>query len=142
MKKDPPGWSDKVVDQLISKDEADIYVKAGLKEVEVNGKACLIRADIDLDQKDDKNRTNKVRMAHGLAPLDANGNSIELHHIGQKNDAGLAELTNAEHHKMGNDTVLHDKTITSEIDRPSFDGERKEHWKDRSQMHGKGDRTS
>ena len=49
LKKDPPGWSDKVVDQLISKDEADIYVKAGLKEVEVNDKTCLIRSDIDWD---------------------------------------------------------------------------------------------
>ena len=47
LKKDPPGWSDEIVDQLISMDEANIYLNADLKEVEVNGKACLIRKDIE-----------------------------------------------------------------------------------------------
>ena len=83
-----------------------------------------------------------MRVAHGLAPLDADGNSIELHHVGQKSDAGLAELTNAEHHKMGNDTVLHNKKKKSEIDRPEFNGEREDHWKSRSKALGKGPETS
>ena len=138
LKKDPPGWSDEIVDQLISMDEANIYLNADLKEVEVNGKACLIRKDIDLDcVVDDRGRTNRQRMAKGLAPLDANGDSVELHHIGQKSDAGLAELTNDEHHKGGNDTVLHDKCKESEIDRKEFGSERKEHWTSRSKKNGK-----
>lgn len=132
FKKDPPGWSDKIVDQLISKDEADIYAKAGLKEVEINGKACLIRTDINLDQKDSKGRTNRERMSKGLAPKDANGKSIELHHIGQKSNAGLAELTNDEHHRRGNDVVLHNKSKVSEIDRKEFNEDRKTHWISRS----------
>ena len=137
LKKDPPGWSDEIVDQLISMDEANIYLNADLKEVEVNGKACLIRKDIDLDcVVDDRGRTNRQRMAKGLAPLDANGDSVELHHIGQKSDAGLAELTNDEHHKGGNDTVLHDKKKKSEIDRKEFDTERSDHWKSRYKKDG------
>lgn len=134
LKKDPPGWSDKIVDQLISKDEADIYLNAGLKESEINGKACLIRTDINLDQKDSKGRTNRERMAKGLAPKDVNGKSIELHHIGQKSDAGLAELTNEEHHRGGNDVVLHDKSKVSEIDRKEFNVERKSHWISQSRL--------
>lgn len=137
LKKDPPGWSDEIVDQLISMDEANIYLNADLKEVEVNGKACLIRKDIDLNQKDKFGKTNRERMEKGYAPLDANGKSVELHHIGQKSDAGLAELTNEEHHKGGNDTVLHDKRKESEIDRKEFGSERSDHWKSRSKQDNK-----
>lgn len=114
-------------------DEANIYLGANLKEVQINGKACLIRTDLSLDEVvDDRGRTNRERMSKGLAPLDANGDSVELHHIGQKSNAGLAELTNAEHHNGGNDTVLHDKKKVSEIDRKEFDGERKKHWETRA----------
>ena len=133
LKKYPPAWSDEIVDQLISMDEANMYLGANLKEVQINGKACLIRTDLSLDEVvDDRGRTNRERMSKGLAPLDANGDSVELHHIGQKSNAGLAELTNAEHHKGGNDTVLHDKKKVSEIDRKEFDGERKKHWETRA----------
>ncbi len=30
-------------------EEAEIYIKAGLKEVAINGKSCLVRQDIDLE---------------------------------------------------------------------------------------------
>ena len=131
LKKYPPAWSDKIVDQLISMDEANIYIDANLKEVQINDKACLIRTDLDMEQKDAKGRTNRQRMAKGLSPLDKNGKCIELHHIGQKSDAGLAELTHSEHHSNGNDTVLHNKGKKSEINRKEFGKERKGHWKTR-----------
>lgn len=51
--------------------------------------------------------------------------------IGQKPDSPLAELTMEEHRGAGNDTILHDKTKETEIDRNEFGKERREHWKDR-----------
>lgn len=55
-----------------------------------------------------------------------------MHHIGQKPDSPLAELTTEEHRGAGNDTILHDKQKESEIDRNEFAKERKEHWKNRA----------
>ena len=77
-------------------------------------------------------------MADGYEPFDANGRSVELHHIGQKRDAGLAELTLDEHHRNGNDTVLHNKQKKSEIDRKEFNSERDTHWVTRA---GQSDKT-
>ena len=109
-----------------------MYKKAGLEEREINGKPCLIRDDLDLEQKDEFGRTNKERMENGLAPLDKNGKPIELHHIGQKSDSPLAELTQEEHRGKGNDGILHDKNKDTEIDRIAFREEKEEHWKTRA----------
>ena len=48
--KELTGWSDEILDAIGSMEEAEIYMKAGLKEVEINGKKCLIREDIDWNQ--------------------------------------------------------------------------------------------
>lgn len=126
--KDDSGWSSSIVDSIHSIEEYTIYQEANLEEVQIDDKPCLIKQDINNDQVDEKGRTNLGRMEKGLAPLDKDCNTIELHHIGQKSDSPLAELTMQEHRGIGNDTVLHDKTKISEIDRPSFGGERREHW--------------
>lgn len=125
------GWSDEIIDAIGSWEEAEIYMKAGLKEVEINGKKCLIRGDIDLDQEDEDGITNRERMERGRPPITKDGEEVELHHIGQKPDSPLAELTTEQHRGVGNDTILHDKTKESEIDRNKFGSERREHWKDR-----------
>jgi hypothetical protein len=132
IKQEHPDWSDEVIDAIESWDEYEIYHKAGLKYAKINGKPCLIRTDIDMEQKDELGRTNKERMEQGIPPLDKNGKPIELHHIGQKADSPLAELTQEEHRGKGNDGILHDKTKTSEIDRDAFSKERNEHWEERS----------
>ena len=126
------GWSDEIIDAIGSPEEAEIYKKAKLVEAEVNGQKCLIKNDIDMDQKDEFGRTNKERMEEGKAPLDKDGKPIELHHIGQKSDAPLAELKWEEHRGKGNDAILHDKSKDSEIDREVFATQRAEHWKSRS----------
>ena len=36
-----------------------------------------------------------------------------------------------QHRGTGNDTILHDKSKESEIDRNEFGKERRDHWKDR-----------
>lgn len=126
------GWSDEIINNIGSMEEAEIYMKAGLKEVEINGKKCLIRQDIDMNQTDEDGISNKERMKRGLPPITKNGERVELHHIGQKKDSPLAELTMEQHRGTGNDTILHNKTKESEIDRTEFGKERKEHWKDRA----------
>ncbi|GHU30215.1 hypothetical protein FACS1894172_03000 [Spirochaetia bacterium] len=127
-----PDWPPEIIDAIGSWKEYEIYDKAGLDYAEINGKPCLIRPDIDMNQKDEYGRTNKERMEQGLAPLDKNGNSIELHHIGQKPDSPLAELTQKEHRGRGNDTILHDKTKPTEIDRGEFQKEKENHWETRA----------
>lgn len=126
------GWSNETVDMMKSKQEAEIYMKANLKEAEIDGKKCLIRSDIEMDFKDEFGRTNKERMENGMSPLTNSGEKVELHHIGQKPDSPLAELTTQEHRGKGNDTVLHDKQKVSEINRNIFNGEKEHYWKSRT----------
>ena len=128
------GVPEEVLDAIGSEAEAKIYEEANLEPAEVNGKDALIRTDIDYDQKDAMGTTNLDRMKSGRAPLDANGKPIELHHIGQKQDSPLAELTSAEHRGNGNDNVLHNKQKESEINREDFDKERKDYWKARAEQ--------
>ena len=125
-------YSKEINDAANSEQEIDIYKEASLVEQEVNDKPALVRTDIDPNQVDDFGRTNAERMEKGLAPLDKTGKPIELHHIGQKENSPLAELTQEEHHCNGNDSILHDKTKESEIDRNKFSTERKEHWQARA----------
>ena len=128
---DETGWSDKIVDAINSLEEAGVYEQADLQETKIGDKVCLIRKDIDMDQRDEFGRTNKERMENGQPPLTSNGETVELHHIGQKQDSPLAELTTQEHHGKGNDTVLHDKQKDSEINRSEFAKEREKHWENR-----------
>lgn len=131
--KEETGWSDEVVNSMRSPEEAAIYKNANLKEAEIDGRPCLIREDIPMDQKDEFGRTNRQRMENGNAPLTASGETVELHHIGQRQDSPLAELTTQEHRGKGNDAVMHDKNVQSEIDRSAFATERKHHWESRAE---------
>ena len=131
--KEETGWSDEIIDAIGSMEEYQIYKDAGLIEAEIDGRKCLINPNIDMDQKDAFGRTNKERMEQGLAPLDKNGNPIELHHIGQKNDSPLAELTQEQHRSKENYSILHDTKKDSEIDRKVFANERENHWKSRAE---------
>lgn len=130
------GWSDEVIGYIASDAEAEIYQKAGLVEVEINGKKALVRNDMDFEQKDEFGLSNKERMESGHSPINKNGEVIVLHHIGQKPDSPLAELTKSEHMGNGNDTILHDKSKSSEVHNSENEGtwrkERNEHWKSRA----------
>jgi len=129
--KDETGWSDEIINAIGSMKEYEIYKNAGLQEAEINGGKCLIRSDIDWEQKDSMGRTNKERAETGLSPINKDGDTIELHHIGQKSDSPLAELTPDEHRGKENYSVLHDTKKESEIDRVAFNSERSDHWKTR-----------
>lgn len=133
IEKNSPYSSD-INDNIKTEKELEVYKNANLKEGEVNGKKNLERTDIDYDQKDDDGRTNLDRMHDGKAPLDKDGNPIELHHIGQKSDSPLAELKKDEHRGKENNTVLHDLNKESEIDRDKFNKERSDYWKARAEQ--------
>lgn len=126
------GYPDTILDAIGSDAEGKIYETADLKADTVNGKDVLIRTDIDYDRIDALGQTNLERMRQGRAPLDNNGNPIELHHVGQFQHSPLAELTGAEHRGNGNDNILHNKTKESEIDRGNFAEERAAYWKARA----------
>lgn len=134
--KEETGWSDEIIDAIGSMEEYGIYKEAGLQEAEIDGKKCLIRSDIDWNQKDAMGRTNTERAEQGLSPINKDGKVIELHHIGQHADSPLAELTPEEHRGKGNDSILHNKTKESEIDRQVFAGERNAHWEARANEGG------
>lgn len=129
------GYGEKIIDNIGSEEEATIYQEAGLRCAEVNGKEALVNDDIDLEQKDVFGKTNLERMDAGKPPLDKNGRPLELHHIGQKADSPLAELTHGQHMEGGNNKVLHDTAKESEIDRSAFAKEREAHWKARAETH-------
>lgn len=129
-------YSQEINDCIGSIEELNVYMEAGLTEIEIDGKKYLLRNDIDFDQKDSMGRTNRERIDQGLSPINKDGKGIELHHIGQNSESPLAELTQQEHRGKGNDTILHDKTKESEIDRVKFTSERNNYWEARIKAEG------
>ena len=138
--KEETGWSDEIIENIKNMKQYEILKNAGLIEVEINGRKCLIKENIDLDYTDEDGVSNRERMARGLAPLDSKtGKPIELHHLGQKADSPLVELTEEEHRTgeyedgKKNQSLWHDNTIDSEVhgEGNNWDQERKAHWKAR-----------
>nr|WP_280531546.1 HNH/ENDO VII family nuclease [Aeromonas veronii] len=81
---------------------------------------------------DARGRTNIQRMEKGLAPLDSNGDSINLHHMLQRQDGPLAEVTQSFH--TDNRRVIHinSNETPSGIDRDVFNKWRSDYWKQRA----------
>lgn len=138
--KEETGWSDAIIDNIANMKQYEVLKNAGLKEVEINGRKCLIKENIDLDYADEDGITNRERMARGLAPLDSKtGKPIELHHLGQKADSPLVELTEEEHRTgeyedgKKNQSLWHDSAKETEVhgEGNNWDQERKAHWKER-----------
>lgn len=151
--KEETGWSDEIIDNIQNMKQYEILKNANLVEVEINGRKCLIRTDVDLDKewntgKFDENgqpiyETNRERMEDGKPPLDEKGKPIQLHHLGQKSDSPLVELTEEEHrtgeYENGkkNQSLWHDNTKETEV-HGEFEGrwiqERRSHWESRYEM--------
>jgi hypothetical protein len=130
-------WSNDIMNAIRSSDEARIYRDARLVEANIGGRNALVRTDINWFQVDERGRTNLERISRDnpLSPIAPNGQTVELHHIGQRRDSPLAELTTSEHRGSCNDTVLHDKSITSDAHAPdtNWDAERREYWEKRAE---------
>lgn len=140
--KEETGLSDEIIENIQNMKQYEILKNAGLVEVEINGRKCLIKENIDLDYKDEDGISNGDRIARGLAPLDSKtGKPIELHHLGQKPDSPLVELTEEEHRTgeyedgKKNQSLWHDNTIESEVhgEDSNWDQIRKAHWKIRAE---------
>ena len=144
------GWSDAILDNIASREEAEIYIKAGLREARIGGRPALIRDDIDWSDYSIRRNTwlkeyladydkaseynNADLIGEGYPPRDKGGNPYELHHIGQHPDSPLAELTVFEHRENeGNYAILHAAGKDSEIDRSQFEQEKTEYWQARYQ---------
>ena len=78
-----------------------------------------------------------------MAPLDSKtGKPIDLHHLGQKADSPLVELTEEEHRTgeyedgKKNQSLWHDNAKETEVhgEGNSWDQERKAHWKARAEQ--------
>lgn len=141
--KEETGWSDEIIDNIKNMKQYEILKNAGLVEVEINGRKCLIKENIDLDYTDEDGVSNRDRIARGLAPLDSKtGKPIELHHLGQKADSPLVELTEEEHRTgeyedgKKNQSLWHDNTKETEVhgEGNTWNQERKEHWKSREEQ--------
>lgn len=110
--------------------EYQVYRNANLESKKVNGQWAFVR-DIDWDFLDEEGRTNAQRVQEGLSPLDPEGESYELHHIGQRTDSPLAILTSREHEE--NFAALHANTGETEGEQPSqgsdWTQQRRNFWK-------------
>ena len=143
--KERTGWSDDIVRLLNSREEAEVYIGAGLVERRLRGRAALVRPDLgwsafhcrqewlkqrfaDWDKGQDYNNGDLI--GEGWPPRDSNGDPYELHHIGQRQDSPFAELTWQEHMGGGNNVILHPNR-ESAIDRQQFDDEKSRYWQDR-----------
>ena len=122
------GYPVSIIKQFHSMDEYKIYKDAGLSAKIINNELALVR-DIDLNYKyPGETMNNLERMKQGLAPYDPKtGKLFQLHNIGQKSDATLAILNEAEH--QGNSAILNFVDKASEIDRDAFAPIRKKFWK-------------
>ena len=141
------GWSLLIFNSIDSRQEAEIYRRAGLKEARIGGRPALIRQDIDWSDYSIRRNTwlrNKLAdydrwaeynnadlIGEGFPPRDRNGDPYELHHIGQRQDSPFAELTWAEHMGDGNNVILHRMGKESEIDREAFEAEKSAYWQAR-----------
>lgn len=126
-------WSSKTIKGIKNMDEYNVYKRAGLKEVTINGDKALVKNNYYLKYKSSykgKILTNAERMEKGLSPIEPKtGKAFELHHMGQKNKGEFVALTRAEHRGKGVDSILHNKNVISEIDQEVYPSERRAFWK-------------
>ena len=141
-------WPDSIIYALMSKEEAEIYIKAGLQQSIVGKRIALINPHINwsayncrkewlknklTDWEKWKDYNNADLIGEGYPPRDENGDPYELHHIGQRQDSPYAELSWKDHMGDGNNKILHPKR-ESEIDRQLFDKEKAQYWMNRFKL--------
>ncbi len=78
-------------------------------------------------------------MKMGNAPTGPDGNPINLHHLIQTNEGGIAEMTQAFHQKYTKIMHIDDNSIPSVINRQEFYTWKKQYWKNRAKELASGD---
>jgi hypothetical protein len=98
----------------------------------VNGRKVVKRSDLFSSRTVDAlGRSSLERMRRGLAPIGKVGFPMELHHMQQKSEGAILELTRTIHHDHSGQ--LHRYTRKSEIDRIDFGLRKKDYWKTRAE---------
>ncbi|MDG3137309.1 HNH/ENDO VII family nuclease [Streptococcus suis] len=108
-------------------------------EVEFNGNKVYQRDDlIDpnlVSSWKEKGKTvtgtNTQRMASGRAPIGPDGKPINLHHVTQKQDGTIAEVTQSFHNQNYSTIHINTGQLPSGINRSDFDKWRSSYWKNR-----------
>ena len=140
------GWSREIIQAITTKEEAEVYRKAGLYEGRVNGHPVLLNPIVDSqlyadncsstwygeDHPSYRGWTNLDLLGEGYPPHDEVGDTFELHHLGQQPNSPLAELTWRQHMGGNNAKTLHRYGNESEIDRPEFNAIRSSYWLNRN----------
>ena len=140
------GWSREIIQAITTKEEAEVYRKAGLYEGRVNGHPVLLNPIVDSQLYADncsstwygeehpsyRGWTNLDLLGEGCPPHDEVGDTFELHQIGQQPNSPLAELTWRQHMGGNNAKTLHRYGNESEIDRPEFNAIRSSYWLNRN----------
>ncbi len=87
---------------------------------------------IDSALVDSRGRTNLERMQRDLAPIGPDSQSINLHHMTQRQSGAIAEVTATMHQQ--NSAVLHinPSSVGSGIDRTTFNAWRRDYWRNRA----------
>ncbi|WP_423832157.1 HNH/ENDO VII family nuclease [Streptococcus equinus] len=137
-------WPLDIIKNLKSKEEYNLYKKAGLTFEKIDGQTALV-TDIDLKYKSKlagKTVTNFERMKKGYAPIDPKSKTpYELHHVGQRENSPLAILTQAQHRLGENNKILHDSKISKgvhkEISNADWAKQKKAFWKAFSKKYNK-----
>ena len=100
------------------------------KKAKYDGSTIYQRDDlIDINLIDKRGRTNLQRMKKGIAPLDKDGNSINLHHLIQMNEGTLAEVSASLHSSKTGILHINGNKIQSGINRKEFANYTKRYWR-------------
>lgn len=98
-----------------------------------NGNKVFQRDDlIDPKLVDARGRSNLERMHKGLAPIGPDGKSINLHHMTQRNNGSIAELTQTFHQQNSKVIHINPNSIPSGINRGAFNRWRSDYWQSRA----------
>ncbi|RAW82041.1 HNH/ENDO VII family nuclease [Photorhabdus laumondii] len=105
--------------------------------IEFQGNKVYQRNDIFepkyIDLKSGK--TNIELMSSGRAPIGTDGKPVNLHHMLQKQDGAIAEITQSFHKENHGVIHINDNSIPSGINRAEFNKWRSNYWKDRAKSY-------
>lgn len=132
------GWPLDVIKNLHSMEEYDVYRRAGIVPVKLQGKWEFIQ-NVDWDFVDEDGLTNLQRVLdYGNSPIGPDGKPFELHHIGQRADSPLAILTHSQHHAAGDYGFIHYAEEGKNITQAAWQKQKQEFWKMMAETYMKG----
>ncbi len=121
-------YSQELLRFIRTEEEAIYYIALDLQERREGRFHSLVR-QIDWERN---NGYNRQRVLSGHSPIDfATGQVVELHHIGQRSNSPLAELTGTEHRNRYANNLLHSGEGREAIHRNQFQSVRRAYWKSR-----------